>query len=341
MGQVESREKIVAGTIQKVAFASDQLPAHLDDRARFLRWREQWNALYGSVEVTRADDRPFSVRFEFAPIGSVGVGRFEGTISHIARSARDVAADNADNFCLGLPHGRFGIASIQNGREVTWGRDTAVLLTNAEPGEILGRPEIGWYAINVSRRQLIDLVADAEDLIGAPLDPESEALRHLRRYLGILLGPDGIGRDPELIAHVGATLLDLVALTLGSGRDTSEVVRMRGLRAARLQELLARIKGSFADAAFSTDSLARRLGLSRRYVNDLLFETGTSFAERVLELRLQKARAMLTDRRHDRLKVSEIAYACGFNEVSYFNRCFRRRFGASPTQYRGAADPRE
>jgi AraC-like DNA-binding protein len=35
------------------------------------------------------------------------------------------------------------------------------------------------------------------------------------------------------------------------------------------------------------------------------------------------------------LKISDIAYACGFNEASYFNRCFRRRFGASPTQYRG------
>jgi transcriptional regulator GlxA family with amidase domain len=66
-----------------------------------------------------------------------------------------------------------------------------------------------------------------------------------------------------------------------------------------------------------------------------LHETGLSLAERVLELRLQKARAMLADPRHDRLKIIEIAYACGFNEVSYFNRCFRRRFGASPTQYRG------
>jgi AraC-like DNA-binding protein len=45
---------------------------------------------------------------------------------------------------------------------------------------------------------------------------------------------------------------------------------------------------------------------------------------------------MLSGPRHDRLKVSEIAYACGFNEVSYFNRCFRRRFGASPTQFRGS-----
>lgn len=63
-------------------------------------------------------------------------------------------------------------------------------------------------------------------------------------------------------------------------------------------------------------------------------ETGKSFAERGMELRMQKARGMLASRRHDRLKVSEIAYACGFGEVSYFNQAFRRRFGASPTQFR-------
>ncbi len=55
----------------------------------------------------------------------------------------------------------------------------------------------------------------------------------------------------------------------------------------------------------------------------------------MLELRLQKARAMLADSRHDRLRVIEVAYACGFNAIAYFNQCFRRRFGGSPTQYRG------
>ena len=47
------------------------------------------------------------------------------------------------------------------------------------------------------------------------------------------------------------------------------------------------------------------LGLSRRYVNDLLADSGSSFAERVLEMRLQKARTMLMDAGFDRLKVSK------------------------------------
>ena len=44
---------------------------------------------------------------------------------------------------------------------------------------------------------------------------------------------------------------------------------------------------------------------------------------------------MLSDQGHDRLKITDIAYACGFNDISYFNRRFRARFGCSPTQYRG------
>ena len=46
-----------------------------------------------------------------------------------------------------------------------------------------------------------------------------------------------------------------------------------------------------------------------------------------MELKLCKARDMLAGA--SPLKIIEIAYACGFGDISYFNRCFRRRFGAS------------
>jgi AraC-like DNA-binding protein len=52
----------------------------------------------------------------------------------------------------------------------------------------------------------------------------------------------------------------------------------------------------------------------------------------VKELRLQKAHAMLTSRNYDHLKVIDIAYACGFNGISYFNRCFHQRFGDVPNR---------
>jgi len=129
-------------------------------------------------------------------------------------------------------------------------------------------------------------------------------------------------------------LVDLIGLALGARGDPAEIAVTRGLRSARLHDILSTIKSGFHDPAFSSLSVAQRLGLSRRYVNDLLAESGSSFAERVLEMRLHKARTLLMDAAHDRLKVSEIAWRCGFNEVPYFNRRFRLRFGMTPTDLR-------
>jgi AraC-like DNA-binding protein len=50
---------------------------------------------------------------------------------------------------------------------------------------------------------------------------------------------------------------------------------------------------------------------------------------------------MLADPRHAGWTVSAIALEAGFGDVSYFNRRFRRRFGAPPTHFRswnGEAD---
>ena len=139
--------------------------------------------------------------------------------------------------------------------------------------------------------------------------------------------------------HVGLTLVDLLALSLRNGHETRALGRISGLRAARLQEILAIIRVRFADPAFSPYEVAGTLRLSPRYVQDLLHETGGSFTDRVLELRLQKARGMLTSRQHDDLKVSDIAYACGFSDISHFNHRFRARFGCAPTDLRAHSTP--
>lgn len=103
------------------------------------------------------------------------------------------------------------------------------------------------------------------------------------------------------------------------------------MRIGRREAVLAEIAGSYLDRALSVEIIAAKLGLSRRYVFALLRESGSSFSDRVLELRLQAAFAMLRDPERATLRVSEVAYAAAFNEVSHFNRCFRRRFGMTPT----------
>jgi transcriptional regulator GlxA family with amidase domain len=170
-------------------------------------------------------------------------------------------------------------------------------------------------------------------LEGLPAD--RPALRHLRQYLDLLRAADGFDQSPQLRAFAGTAIVDLLALALGAGRDAAMLASMRGVRGARLHELLNLMQAKFADPSFSAAAAASKLGVTPRTVQQWLEETGSTFSERVLELRLQKARTMLADERYDRLKIGEIAQACGFADAAYFNRCFRRRFGTTPTQYRG------
>ena len=46
---------------------------------------------------------------------------------------------------------------------------------------------------------------------------------------------------------------------------------------------------------------------------------------------------MLADPRHEAETISAIAFACGFGDLSYFNRVFRRQYTATPTAVREAA----
>jgi AraC-like DNA-binding protein len=186
--------------------------------------------------------------------------------------------------------------------------------------------------IAVQPAALKTLVPHPEDLAGRALRP-GPALVLLDGYLRSLASLED-SPPAELAPIIGVHLLDLVAAALGPTAEGAEIVASRGLKAARLRAILAEIVRRYADPDFDLDNVAVTLGLSRRYLQRLLEETGKSFTEHVAERRLQRAYAMLTDPRFTHLRIIEIALAAGFGDVSHFNHVFRRHFGDSPSGIR-------
>lgn len=73
-----------------------------------------------------------------------------------------------------------------------------------------------------------------------------------------------------------------------------------------------------------------------RQAQRLFEQAGTTFTEFVLEQRLLQARKLLSDPRARTRKISDIAHSSGFSDLSYFNRAFRKRFAATPSELREA-----
>jgi AraC-like DNA-binding protein len=106
----------------------------------------------------------------------------------------------------------------------------------------------------------------------------------------------------------------------------------------RMEEHLARVlDGLTVDDVLnhSITELAERFGCSRRHLNRLFHEFfGVSANGLRMEMRLLKATALLRD---PDVKVIHVAEQTGFNHLGLFNTCFKRRFGISPREWRGAA----
>ena len=100
-----------------------------------------------------------------------------------------------------------------------------------------------------------------------------------------------------------------------------------------IRRTLAFVREHYAGAITLTDG-ARAAGLSRFHFCRLFHrEMGMPFHEYLREIRVGHAKTLLADRY---LRVSEVAYAVGFNDLSHFDRTFRRIVGRSPRQYRSS-----
>lgn len=82
----------------------------------------------------------------------------------------------------------------------------------------------------------------------------------------------------------------------------------------------------------SLNEVAERVNLAPAYVSYIFSrETGTTLIKYITEKRMEKAKLLLEE---GKLKMVQIARACGYESQSYFNRAFKNHFGVTPKQYK-------
>ena len=224
----------------------------------------------------------------------------------------------------------------QLGQEATAVAGAGFLTSNADVNTVV-LPAAGRFAsIGLSRKPMLALVPGLDDAFARSLLPGSGILRLLIAYLDIL-DDEAEVQTPELQRAAATHIYDLCALAIGATRDGAEIARGRGLRAARLRAIKADIAHSLADGALSVAALARRQQVTPHYIRKLFETEDTTFTRYVSGLRLERVYRMLADPRYGHRTVGALAFDAGFGDLSTFNRAFRRRYGATPSDVRAMA----
>lgn len=98
-----------------------------------------------------------------------------------------------------------------------------------------------------------------------------------------------------------------------------------------LQKAVDIINENIADPGFNVESFTKKMAVSRSLLyKKLVSLTGDSPVELIKRIRLNKAAALIENNTGN---ITDIAFAVGFSNPSYFTECFKNQFGIPPTMY--------
>jgi AraC-like DNA-binding protein len=328
-----------ARDMAKVTMTCDDLPVGLPDAEMLAAWREQFHVRFGEfgTDIAARRDLPGKSGVAIVPLNTVSVLTLYGKFDQIGRNAAGIGEDGSEELALAINRGSDAMHFLCGDSEVRVEAGRSALFSNGMTGRFVPDKPVDLSVFRLPRSALPSTLQRAGTAAGVQALPAaSEPLRMLDSYARVMTADAGID-DPSTVRTISSHLIDLISLALGPGSEEEERVRRTGLRTGRIHTLLREIEAGYLDPGFSIHKVAAGQRVSVRYLQELLAETGVGFGERVLELRLQHAHRLLSRRDQQHRKIIDVAFSSGFNDVSYFTRCFRARFNMTPGDARACA----
>ena len=158
------------------------------------------------------------------------------------------------------------------------------------------------------------------------------------KVVGMDCGADAYIEKPFSVQYLEACINNLVSLRamLRNKYSTSPLMPLTSVANNNtdtnfLKNMTDIIEAHFSDSNLSVDFLTEQMGISRSSLyNKIKVLTDKTPNELIQLMRLKKAAQLL---RENKYRINEICYMVGFNNPSYFSKCFYKQFGMKPGEF--------
>lgn len=315
-----------AATTQ-MRLTTDSLPT----KDRFAIWREIYCRSWFNMSIERVDDGPFRSTVDFLKIDGCVISTIAGSPIRIAVAKEHLATAPDVTTITIMTRGGLRGRSKFGETHVKPGQAFAALNNEVTFVDVL--QSSAAFNIALPTAALQARIPDLTHVLMRPLSLNSPSMSLLANYARTVqaLSSSLTGSLPGLVSQ---HLADLASHALSGAASVADQSTSGGIRAARLLAIRQYVAANMTRHDLTSEEVALHLGISPRYMREMLQAEETTFSDILRQTRLRKARQLLSAPRESWMPVSSIAYAVGFNDVSYFNRCFRQQFGMTPSDLR-------
>ena len=300
--------------------------------------RKYWQAAISKVfieldmQYEDCDDKNTIGDIISRKLGPLQLNRTTSIMPHCAfRTEPLISRSHQDCYWLCLI--RSGNTSIiQNGHKAEMSKGDLVLIDSTRPYILDIDRDFDGLWIGTPRSLLEPCRLSINQNLGHKISNEEGMASIASRMLEAVSNQFSILNDCEgrVIANC---LVDFLGTIYGNANPAKYDVPTSH-RLSLLHRIEEYIDEHIYDNNLSPDIIAREQDISVRYLNRLFESAGISVTRWIWMQRLEKCRRKLDNPVEAHLSISEIAYSCGFKNISHFNRVFKNYFGCSPRTYR-------
>lgn len=290
-------------------------------------WRDAFVGLHGASRITVVDDGPWTGRLEWQQSQSYGIALCGGIQEDFNRDTRHIRADPRGTYELLVPvTGAARVAQGPSSGEIGPG---FMALCDADRPVAFGHGEDFLSVALIVPRQEVDRRSPATARNSQVVNGVSGLGRVIRQMV-ITLQEEREQFTETTFDRTCEQLLDLVCLAAEGATDSAPAQQ----RATVEAEIRRYVRLHACDRDLNVAGIARALGWSTRYIQDVLQAADTTSRDLIRAERLHLARTRLASASWAGHSIAQITYSCGFGSHASFSTAFRQEFGMTPRDAR-------
>jgi hypothetical protein len=243
-------------------------------RERFDAWRDEVSLRVLRVDLDAPDKNNFRREVRVLRLPNVTImdrTTTSGSVTRTPALVRDGDDSLLFTFCWeGALDARFRKGHVQ----LTTGE--GALVSSDMVGGLFALSDCKSSTLRVSRETGRSLTSSVDDLFFRATRSDDPSLTILKAYLSSLQATSN-GLSESMATLADRQIRELLAHIVNPAGDLSRSETYGGLRAARLQAILREVAVRIADPGLNAEGVGRRLGVSGRYVQQLLEGGDTHF----------------------------------------------------------------
>lgn len=194
--------------------------------------------------------------------------------------------------------------------------------------------------VKLPRKSLIERIGDTPPGCAVAVDSDGAVATWASGVVRQAAVLDSFGSS-EAAGLIGSSVLSAVAALLSKRPAALRSAPDAGESNSILSRVCAYIQTHLSDPDLCLTSIARAQGLSERTLNRLFVILGVTPMRWVLQQRLALSRRALEQ--DGVVRITDIAFSHGFNDLSHFSRIFKKAYSVTPQQHavavRGRSSP--